>query len=491
MRLSQRLGRVSVRARIGLAVLALTGLALALAGLVALAVLDDAERDRMHADLVSDLQEFVVLAEEGVDPVTGEPFTDPGAAVRTSMERNVPDTNEGVVGFLDGSLEWVSRDAQTPLADDQAFLDAVSPLTEGDAIVYTSLSTPTADYLVAVAPARQSEDGGLVVGAAGTGAVPVAAQVLAYDVNAELGLLHRAFRIYALVAAGAFVAVGALAWLLAGRLLRPVGALAEAAQRIGREDLTERVTVTGADDVSDMARSVNTMLDRLEAAFESQTALLNDVSHELRTPITVVRGHLELMDADDPGDAREVRDLSLEELDRMTALVEDLLTLAKADRPDFVTTAPVDVRDLTLSVLDKAAALGPRTWELDEAADAVANLDRDRVTQAWLQLASNAVRFSDEGSRVSLGSRVREGRLELWVSDEGVGVADEDRERIFDRFGQAHSSRRDGSGLGLSIVVAIARGHAGHVDLASVPGAGSTFTLSLPHPSRGQEAPES
>ncbi|MFV0284981.1 MAG: histidine kinase dimerization/phospho-acceptor domain-containing protein, partial [Demequina sp.] len=335
MSLAHRLSRVSVRARIGLAVLALTGLALAVAGLIALAVLDDAERDRMHADLVSDLQEFVVLAEEGVDPVTGEPFTDPGAAVRTSMERNVPDTNEGVVGFLDGKLEWVSRDAQTPLDADTEFIEAVAPLTLATDITYTSLSTAHADYLVAVAPARAADGGGLVVGAEGSGQGSTAAQVLAYDVNAELGLLHRAFRIYGLVAASAFVVVGILAWLLAGRLLRPVGALAAAAQRIGREDLTERVAVSGGDDVSDMARSVNTMLDRLQAAFDSQTALLNDVSHELRTPITVVRGHLELMDADDPADAREVRALSLDELDRMTTLVEDLLTLAKADRPDF------------------------------------------------------------------------------------------------------------------------------------------------------------
>ena len=488
MHIRSRLGRISVRMRIGVAVLALTGLALTLSGLVALAVLDEAERDRMHADLVSDLQEFVVLAEEGVDPSTGEAFTDPGAAVRTSMERTVPDTNEGVVGFLDGSLEWVSRDAETPLADDQEFLEAVSPLTTADAITYTNISTTTADYMVAVAPARVSEAGILVVGEAGP--APVAAEVLAYDVNAELGLLHRAFRIYAIVAAGAFVAVGVLAWLLAGRLLRPVGALAQAAERIGREDLNERVTVTGRDDVSDMARSVNTMLDRLEAAFESQTALLNDVSHELRTPITVVRGHLELMDADDPADARDVRELSLEELDRMTVLVEDLLTLAKADRPDFVTPARVDVRDLTTSILDKAAALGARTWVLDEAADAVAEIDRDRVTQAVLQLAANAVRFSDEGSVVAIGSRVAGGHVELWVRDYGAGVAPGDHDRIFERFGQAHDGRREGSGLGLSIVTAIARGHGGRVALVSEPGEGSTFTLSLPtHPHREEASP--
>ncbi|GMA33879.1 hypothetical protein GCM10025876_00830 [Demequina litorisediminis] len=142
--------------------------------------------------------------------------------------------------------------------------------------------------------------------------------------------------------------------------------------------------------------------------------------------------------------------------------------------------APVDVRDLTEAVFDKAAALGARRWVLDEAADAVAPLDRDRVTQAWLQLASNAVRFSDDDSEVGIGSRIGDECIELWVRDNGVGVPEDAQSRIFTRFAQADAVRRDGSGLGLSIVTAIARGHGGHASVSSREGEGSTFTLTLP-----------
>ncbi len=458
----------------------MTGVALLAAGAIASVILTQEVTDRVNGDLVSDVAEFERLVDVGVDPGTGEAFASPAAAVRTALARIIPDPNEGTLGYLNGSLEWVSRDATLPLQDDPAFVEAVAPFTLASDLTYTSIDTDAATYHVAIAPVTTSPEGALVLGGDASGASDVAALVLAYDLDQELGLFLHAFEIYAIVAAIAWLVVSAAAWVIAGRLLRPIGTLAATASRIGRDDLTERIPVTGSDDVSAMTASVNGMLDRLEGAFRAQSDLLNDVSHELRTPITVVRGHLELMDEQDPQDAREVRDLSIGELDRMASLVADLLTLAKADRPDFVVARPTDVSDVVTATLEKATSLGERQWVLGERADAVVALDRDRITQALLQLAANAVKFSEPDSAITIGAVIDDADLRLWVQDQGIGIPPEDQARVFERFAQSKNHEREGSGLGLSIVTAIAHAHHGRVDVASTPGEGSTFTLVLP-----------
>src|SRR5690606_7559655 len=108
---------------------------------------------------------------------------------------------------------------------------------------------------------------------------------------------------------------------------------------------------------SDLSRTFNAMLDRLQRSFDTQRRLLDDVSHELRTPITIVRGHLELLDPSGPADVADTRDLAIDELDRMNVLVDDIALLVKTSRPDFLQSAPVDVAELTELVLAKARAL--------------------------------------------------------------------------------------------------------------------------------------
>jgi signal transduction histidine kinase len=111
------------------------------------------------------------------------------------------------------------------------------------------------------------------------------------------------------------------------------------------------------------------MLDRLEAAFVGQREFLDDAGHELKTPLTVLRGHLELLDPDDPEEVAATRELLLDEIDRMSRLVGDLIVLAKSDRPDFLRTRPVDLSTLTTDLLTKARGLGPREWVLDGTGD--------------------------------------------------------------------------------------------------------------------------
>ena len=222
------------------------------------------------------------------------------------------------------------------------------------------------------------------------------------------------------------------------------------------------------------------MLARLETAFATQQRFVNDAGHELRTPITIVRGHLELLD-DDPEDREQTLALVMDELDRMSRIVDDLLTLAKREQPDFLQLAPFEVGALVDDVLAKASALGPRNWQLDSFADETIVADRQRVTQALMQLAQNAVEHTEDGDEIGLGAFVAAGETRLWVRDAGPGIAFDEQKRVFDRFYRAGGERRsDGAGLGLSIVQAIAHAHGGRVELSSVPGTGATFTIVLP-----------
>lgn len=175
----------------------------------------------------------------------------------------------------------------------------------------------------------------------------------------------------------------------------------------------------------------------------------------------------------------------LDELQRMNRLVDDLMLLAKAERPDFLDLHQVDVTDLVMEVLTKASALGDRQWTLCEVTEQTALADGQRLTQALMQLAANAVRHTQPGDQISIGVRVVADRLRFSVTDTGTGIAPEDVARIFDRFTRAghrgdHGRRGDGAGLGLAIVASIAHAHDGQVLLDSTPGKGSTFTLDLP-----------
>src|SRR5699024_55009 len=160
------------------------------------------------------------------------------------------------------------------------------------------------------------------------------------------------------------------------------------------------------------------------------------------------------------------------ETDRMTRLVDDLLILAKARRPDFIRPTENELADLTHGLFDKCRALGERCWVLDDAAECVAVVDGQRLTQAVLQFTHNAVRHTTVGDEIGVGSRVCAAgayyprMIEFWVRDTGPGVAPGDRDRVFQRFQRGEGTRPDdGFGLGLSIVSAIADAHSGLVVL--------------------------
>jgi len=196
----------------------------------------------------------------------------------------------------------------------------------------------------------------------------------------------------------------------------------------------------------------------------------------------VVRGHLELLELDGSADdRRETIALVVDELDRMGGLVDALFLIARSEQPDFLQLEPVDLRELVVDVQRKATALAPRDWQVHAPGAVEATGDPKRLTQALLQLAHNAVRFTEPGDAVRIGADVCAGEARLWVDDTGTGVAPEEAARIFERYRRGGPTLRPtGAGLGLAIVQAIVEAHGGRIRLVDRDQPGARFEISLP-----------
>jgi signal transduction histidine kinase len=288
-------------------------------------------------------------------------------------------------------------------------------------------------------------------------------------------------KIFIRVAFGVVMISFLIAWFATAQVLAPVKKLATTARLISETDLSQRLPVYGSGEMSELADTFNAMMNRLQDAFTSQRNFINDAGHELRTPVTIIQGHLELL-SKDPDEQEETIALVMDELDRMGRLINDLIFLAKAERPDFLKLETIDIQAFTEEVFIKAQALAPRHWHLLVQGSGYIVGDRQRLTGAIINLANNAAQHTDETDQIELGSSISRHEVRLWVSDTGEGIAPKDQQRIFERFARAASTlyRSEGSGLGLAIVRAIAQAHGGRVELTSNLGMGSTFTLVLP-----------
>jgi two-component system OmpR family sensor kinase len=421
--------------------------------------------ERVDDALVQEIGELRRLARDGRDPRTGEPFGDDvGAIFDVFLARNVPSEGEAFYTYLDGELQGTRfaagmRETRIGEIDAAALTTTVrrgeTELPDGGRVRY--LAAPV-----------------------GSGRSQPSVFAVAIDLSGEIDEVNDALRIAAGVSLGVLILASMLAWLVAGRVLSPLRLLRDTARSIGESDLTRRIPVEGNDELADLARTFNEMLDRLEGAFASQKAFISDAGHELRTPITIIRGHLEVM-GDDPDERRETLELVADELDRMGRLVNDLLLLAKASRPDFLEPRTVDLDDLTRELFAKASALAPRDWRLASVGSARIVADPQRLTQAMMNLSQNAVAHTVEGDAVELGSEVAGGTVRLWVRDTGPGIPEQDQTRIFERFVRLDGGRHvEGAGLGLAITRAVAEAHAGSVEVDSRPGAGARFSVIIP-----------
>lgn len=283
------------------------------------------------------------------------------------------------------------------------------------------------------------------------------------------------------------VLVGAVVWIVTGRALRPVERLRRQVDSITAEELSRRVDA-GDDELGALATTMNRMLARLEHSQAVQRRFISDASHELRSPLATMRQHAELgASYPDATSLHELSEVVIDEGERMQNLVEGLLLLARLDENHRPPTELVDLDDLLLAEADRLGRISALTVDTSDV-DAVQVEGNPRLLgRAVRNLVDNAARHAE--SRVVLGLRNADhtgSAVVLTVTDDGAGVPEDDRERIFDRFARLDEGRaRDagGSGLGLAIVKEIVQAHHGKVAVgestADATRGGAVFTVTL------------
>ncbi|MBD8204825.1 HAMP domain-containing histidine kinase [Microbacterium sp. CFBP 8790] len=446
---------ISTRVRILGAILGVVLLGMMIAGGITFA----AQRERVLANAQKQLDGFASsVASSSDDPVD-------------LVAGTIPGRTDGTLAF-DGDQVL----AATPSPPGLAIAD--------DPVLLASLTARLADQQLS-GQADSSHGPVLYVAVADRGATAV--QVISIDQRMELVALSTTT--YALSAVGVLLLVAVAGWFVTGRLFSPLKRLRDTTDAITIDDLGTRLRAHGYDEISDLTTSVNGMLDRLAMSVDAQRHLLDDVRHELKTPITIVRGHLEMMDPSDPQDASDTRDLGIAELDRLARLVDDIDALADAETATL-SASLIDVGGLTDRVAELVGAIPHHTWSIEARASGRVHGDADRLVQAWLQLADNAAKYTPAGSAIEIGSSADDTTARLWVRDHGPGIPPAARHRVFRRFDRISPGRGiEGSGLGLAIVDAIVRAHDGHCSVGDTPGGGATMTLHLPLV-RGRSAAE-
>jgi two-component system OmpR family sensor kinase len=314
------------------------------------------------------------------------------------------------------------------------------------------------------------------------------------QVGISLENMYSTLRRFVLIMAALFplglLLAGGGGWLLARRALRPVDHMTRAAQRISGEHLTERLLETGTGDELDrLARTLNEMLTRLDESFRQVRQFSADASHELQTPLTILKGEMEvaLRSGRTPGEYQQVLKSSLEEIERISRLVEGLLLLARADsgvlRMDH---KPVDLDELLAEVaaqMQKKANDKGLSLHLEDLAPVTISGDRDQLHRLFINLMDNAIKYTPTGGSISLSLGKEDCQAQISVTDTGIGLSEAEQARIFTRFyraAEARSQSGGGAGLGLCIAQSIAEAHGGKIQVHSSPGQGSTFSVVLP-----------
>ncbi|HYI75891.1 MAG TPA: ATP-binding protein [Gaiellaceae bacterium] len=291
--------------------------------------------------------------------------------------------------------------------------------------------------------------------------------------------LSRIGLVLLLIAAGGVVIAAGLGLVVARAALSPVQRLTETVERVSEtQDLSERIDVSGQDELSRLAASFNTMLAALEESTRAQRQLVADASHELRTPLTSVRTNIEVLAGDrmlPPEDRARLLSDVVEQLGEMTTLISELIELARAEQ---MSVPPEDVRlDLLVAgAVERARRNRPEVVYTVDLEPATVPGVPATIERAVGNLLDNAAKWSPAGGEVEVA--VRDGQLT--VRDHGPGIADEDLPYVFDRFYRARAARgMPGSGLGLAIVRQVAESHGGDVVAEHAEGGGTRMVLTL------------
>ncbi|NUR94016.1 MAG: HAMP domain-containing histidine kinase [Kribbellaceae bacterium] len=378
-------------------------------------------------------------------------------ATQLAAER-VP--SPGVPGEL---VQWIASDGSivggaTPLARPRSACVVVEPAGYGEDFVFASAAIDHA-----------------------TG--PAVAVVVGRPLVDVLDSTRFVRRVLVIGVPGVMLVVGAVTWIVTGRILAPVTAIRRQVDEISGSELHRRVPAVRRDEVGRLAGTMNRMLERLQRSDEDRRRFVSDASHELRSPIATIRQYAEVAAAhpDRVGTA-ELADAVRTESCRLERLVEDLLLLAKADeRTADVPRAAVDLDDLVFVTARRLRASCEPAIDTTAVSAGQVRGDAEQLGRMVGNLADNAVRFA--ASRVVFELTEYGGIVVLTVSDDGPGIPPADRSRVFGRFVRLDPGRsRDsgGAGLGLAIVAEIVRRHHGTVAVRTSGAGGATFEVRLP-----------
>ncbi len=458
---------------------------LAVASLVAYGLLLQDGRNDIEAALARENERFersvaTLLDETGEDDPAADELTVLEEAVRRYLELHPGTASYWTIVTFEDGLRLAASNGPPEL--EPLFADRVLPTGTLNTREVIDTGTEAGEILTSSVP--------IIIGGEQRGTLQVVAPLAPVRRDAR-----EAAYLFA-VAAGASLLVGGV--LLAAtlwRTLAPLGALAARARSIGLRHPDTRVEVPeSGDEVALLAAGFNRVLDRLDAATGQQQELLASVDHELRTRITRLRGNLELLptgDRDDPGAIAATLGIVGDELGWMEGLVEDLMTIARANTADFVRVRRFDLVSWFEALERKllATASGQRVT-IVPAPSVTLDADPDRLTQAVLHLASNAAMHNPPGTPIRIRASLdrEHDRLHLVVEDEGHGIDPEIVDGVFSPFVRAGAAR-DSTGLGLAVVHAVVTAHGGEVGVRS-DRTGTTITLALPwqDTSRDEEA---
>jgi heavy metal sensor kinase len=314
--------------------------------------------------------------------------------------------------------------------------------------------------------------------------------VVAEDMTASLQMIDRLANYFLVVMPVIIILIGIISLIIAEVSLRPLQKFSNALEQISHKNLEARIAEKGlAQELRRLAGTFNSLLARLQQAFEAEKNLLGDAAHELKTPLAVIKAECDIAlqktrTADEHAESlASVREVANGMLDQ----INGLLTLARLDSGmlDASVFQSVSLKSCIADAVRLAESLAKNknviiSTRLND--EMIVQGDKDTLTEAILNLVENAVKYNHPGGFVAVELNQRDGRAEIAVSDTGIGISEEDRERIFNRFYRSAAARggAEGTGLGLSIAKAVMQAHGGEISAAAQPSGGSRFVLTLP-----------